>query len=135
MISSQVGRFYTEQIAFTAKKRVIGFWDLRRLDQIVSNLLTNAIKYGHKKPIEITLDQDGNFAVIEVIDHGEGIAPENFDKIFKRFERVPNDISVGGIGLGLYIVKQIVEATGGSINVKSKKGEGSTFTVRIPLSS
>ena len=133
-IKSQVGRFYTEQISFIKKKQVVGTWDPHNIDQIVSNLLTNAIKYGHQKPIEIVLDQDGKSAVIEVTDHGEGIARENFEKIFKRFERVPTDISVGGIGLGLYIVKQIVESTGGSIDIKSKKGEGSTFTVRIPLS-
>jgi signal transduction histidine kinase len=132
-IRSQVDRFYTEQICFVEKKEVIGFWDVRKIDQIVSNLLTNAIKYGHQKPIEITLTQEGNQAIIEVTDHGEGIDPENFEKIFRRFERVQSGISVGGIGLGLYIVKQIVEKNGGSISVQSKKGEGSTFTVKIPL--
>jgi signal transduction histidine kinase len=96
-------------------------------------LLSNAIKYGHQKPIEVTLSQEGIWAIIEVTDHGEGIDPENFEKIFRRFERVQSGISVGGIGLGLYIVKQIVETNGGSISVKSKKGEGSTFTVKIPL--
>jgi signal transduction histidine kinase len=132
-IRSQVDRFYTEQISFVEKNVVVGFWDVRRIDQIVSNLLTNAIKYGHQKPIEITLSQEGSWAIIEVTDHGEGIDPENFEKIFRRFERVQSEISVGGIGLGLYIVKQIVESNGGSICVRSKKGEGSTFIVKIPL--
>jgi len=132
-IRSQVDRFYTEQISFIEKKEVTGFWDVRKIDQIVSNLLSNAIKYGHQKPIEVTLSQEGIWAIIEVTDHGEGIDPENFEKIFRRFERVQSGISVGGIGLGLYIVKQIVENNGGSISVKSKKGEGSTFTVKIPL--
>jgi PAS domain S-box-containing protein len=109
-----------------------GKWDRLRLDQIVTNLLSNAMKYGAGQPIEITVAGSAEAVRLEVRDHGIGIAPENQSRIFDRFERAVSGRNYGGLGLGLWIVRQIVDALGGSIRVRSAAGEGSTFVVELP---
>lgn len=111
---------------------MIGHWDKVRIEQVIINLLTNAAKYAPKKPILTTVTKKGSTIKIQVTDQGPGISPENQDRIFKRFERVSDKQNIGGLGLGLYICKQIVEAHQGQIYVKSVVGEGSTFTVELP---
>lgn len=106
--------------------------DSRRLEQVVENLLTNAVKYGNGKPILVRVRQDETETRLEVKDQGLGIAPENQEKIFHRFERAISARNISGFGLGLYIVKQIVDAHGGTVGVESRLGEGATFTVRLP---
>lgn len=108
--------------------------DSYRIDQLITNLITNAIKYGGGKPLGFELKKRGDWVQIEVCDHGMGITPENRDKIFERFERANQRSKITGLGLGLYISKQIVEAHGGSIWVESEFGKGSTFYVRLPYS-
>ncbi len=110
-----------------------GFWDKLRLEQVIINLFTNAAKYAPNRPISITLSKEKNFAKIEVKDMGPGIAEVDQERIFNRFERVSSRENVGGLGLGLYISKQIVEAHRGRIYVRSTLGEGSTFVVELPL--
>jgi signal transduction histidine kinase len=102
---------------------------------VVTNLLANAIKYGEGKPIEVRLSREGDEAVLVVIDHGIGIAPDQQARIFDRFERAVSSRAFGGFGLGLWIAREIIEAHGGSIGVTSEPGRGSTFVVRLPLSS
>lgn len=126
-----VERYPNSNLTFHAIGVLEGKWDKHRIDQIVSNLITNAIKYGNKKPIEIRLHQNGR-VILEVQDHGEGISKENITKIFDQFKRVTANEKIEGKGLGLYIVKEIVEAKGGAISVVSSLGEGSTFTVTFP---
>lgn len=112
----------------------MGFWDPYRLEQILTNLLTNAIKYGKGKPVKVEQYTDeANRLIIRVIDQGIGISDENKYRIFQKFERVNYKDIVGGLGLGLYIVRQIVAAKNGEIRVESKVGEGSTFTVILPV--
>lgn len=111
----------------------IGFWDKGRIEEVVINLLTNAIKYGNQKPVEIHINSNPNFVTLEVKDNGIGISPEFKDRIFERFERAGVSASeVSGLGLGLYITKQIVQLHCGDIWVESEKGLGSTFKVRLP---
>jgi signal transduction histidine kinase len=112
---------------------VAGHWDRLRIDQVITNLITNAIKYGDSKPVHASLCREENEAVIRVKDHGIGISEEDQSRIFGRFERAVSASNFGGLGLGLYIVRQIVHEHGGSVSVQSKKNEGSTFTVRLPL--
>jgi signal transduction histidine kinase len=112
---------------------VVGSWDRLRVERIVSNLLSNAMKYGAGKPIEITVDTDGRDARVIVRDHGIGIARDQVERIFGRFERAVTAHTYGGLGLGLYIVRQFAEAHGGCVEVEAAEGQGSTFTVRLPL--
>ncbi|WP_438000987.1 ATP-binding protein [Sorangium sp. So ce185] len=110
-----------------------GNWDRLRLEQVVDNLVSNALKYGQGKPIEIAVDSAGSSATLTIADHGIGIAPENLGRIFGRFERAVSARHYGGLGMGLYITRQLVEALDGSIEVSSVLGEGSTFKVTLPL--
>jgi signal transduction histidine kinase len=118
----------------TPARPIVGRWDRTRVDQVLTNLLSNAIKYGAEGAIEVSVERDGEQARIAVSDQGVGIAPEDQERIFGRFERGhASSEKTRGFGLGLWIVKQIVDAAGGSIHVKSELGRGSTFTVELPL--
>jgi signal transduction histidine kinase len=115
-------------------QEVVGLWDRVRLDSVVGNLMSNAVKFGEGKPITVSVSCDGSVARIVVTDHGIGIAPEEQARIFDKFERAVSERHYGGFGLGLWVVRQIVEAHGGSIHVASEMGKGSTFVVELPLS-
>jgi PAS domain S-box-containing protein len=121
------------RINIEAPPSMIGNWDRLRIDQIVSNLLGNAVKFGRGKPIDIGLRVELGSAVLRVVDQGIGIPAGDQARIFERFERAVAGHHYGGFGLGLWIVRQIVEALGGTIGVESRLGEGSTFTVKLPL--
>ena len=99
-----------------------GTWDPVRMEQVIVNLLGNAIKYGAGKPIEVTLTSDGELAKLEVRDHGIGIGKEDQARIFERFERAVSIRQYGGFGLGLYITRQIARAHGGQIRVEASRG-------------
>jgi signal transduction histidine kinase len=120
-------------IWFEKGEPVPGRWDRFRIEQVLTNLLTNAVRYGAGKPIEVTLIATAEEARVSVRDHGVGIASGDRDRIFRQFERVAQQTHVTGLGLGLYITKGIVEQHGGSIDVESEPGLGSTFTIRLPL--
>ena len=111
---------------------VVGRWDRSRLDQVITNLVSNAIKYGDCKPVDVNVDAVDDSAVITIRDRGMGIAPHDHERIFGRFERAASSRHYGGIGLGLWIVKQIIDALGGTVAVDSTPGDGSTFTVSLP---
>lgn len=111
---------------------VRGNWDRLRLEQVLTNLVSNALKYAPRTDVEITVGTDGPWATLAVYDRGIGIAPEDIARIFAPFERAVPRRHYGGLGLGLYIARQIVEAHGGTIDVAARPGEGSTFTVRVP---
>jgi PAS domain S-box-containing protein len=111
---------------------VVGRWDALRLEQVLTNLLSNAMKYGPNGPIAIRVERADGVARLCVSDAGIGIAPEDHPRIFGRYERAASDRNYGGLGLGLYIARQIVEAMGGRIGVESERGHGATFTVELP---
>jgi signal transduction histidine kinase len=112
---------------------IIGKWDSFRIEQILINLLTNAMRYGKGKPISLSLYRQDNQAVICVNDQGIGIAKENHERIFQRFERAIDAAEVSGLGLGLFIVKEIVLAHKGTLSLTSELGQGATFMVKLPL--
>jgi len=109
-----------------------GRWDRMRLEQVIDNLVANAVKYGAGNPVEVAAEADETTAHLVVHDEGIGIAPEDQGRIFERFERAATTHYYGGFGLGLWIVRNIVEAHGGEIRVSSDPGHGSTFDVLMP---
>ncbi len=120
-------------LSFLAQPAV-GCWDRLRIEQVVTNLVANAVKFGEGKPITVSVAADPGLARITVEDHGIGIAPEDQSRVFGRFERAVPARNFGGLGLGLYITREIVEAHGGTIQLQSAPGSGSVFTVELPLS-
>ncbi|MBM1181490.1 hybrid sensor histidine kinase/response regulator [Pseudomonas lundensis] len=120
-------------VNLNAESPVVGLWDEFRIEQVVSNLLTNALRYGAKSPIDVSVYVEGENAIVEVRDQGIGISEENQQRIFQQFERVSAKHAVAGLGLGLFISEQIVAAHGGKITVQSALGEGAVFRVSLPL--
>jgi PAS domain S-box-containing protein len=119
-------------IEVRARGPVTGVWDRARLAQVAANLLSNACRFGAGKPIEVTVEQDGAIARLVVADHGIGIARGDIERIFSRYEQAVAPRAYGGLGLGLYIVRGIVEAHGGTIRVDSELGAGSRFVIELP---
>ncbi len=119
-------------LALRADAPIPGLWDPIRLEQIVTNLVSNAIKFGAGRAVELELSSDDQAARLRVTDHGIGIAPEDHERIFQRFERAVSIHRYGGLGLGLWITRQLVDAMGGRIQVASQSQEGATFTVELP---
>lgn len=122
------------EVFLLAPFEVIGFFDPLRLEQVFSNLLMNALKYGDQKPITITLEQDNDQAILTFKDQGIGIPPNYKAKIFDRYEKIDDHRNISGLGLGLYIIKEIVSAHGGTIAVESEVGKGTSFKLTLPLS-
>ncbi|HEY7372552.1 MAG TPA: HAMP domain-containing sensor histidine kinase [Polyangia bacterium] len=112
-----------------------GHFDVSRIDQVITNLLANAIRYGRGKPIVVGTGSDSQTARFWVEDGGIGIPPEHQARIFQRYERAAPSTSYGGLGLGLWISRRLTEAMGGAISVRSEAGVGSVFTVEIPRGS
>ena len=141
LVDEVVGRLreqaerYDSHLVFRGGGPLPGRWDRFRIEQVVSNLLTNALKYGRGKPVEVETAEDAGFAVVRVRDFGIGIDLVDQRRIFERFERAVSDRHYGGLGLGLWIARQIVEASGGTITVQSEPERGSRFTVRLPMAA
>ena len=113
-------------------RRFCGRWDRLRLDEVITNFLSNAIKYGAGKPIQIRVSATKTVATLEIEDHGIGISPDDQQRLFERFARVVSPEHYGGFGLGLWIVKLLVEAMGGKVAVRSAVGTGSVFSAELP---
>jgi signal transduction histidine kinase len=110
-----------------------GQWDRLRLEQVMTNLLSNALKYGEGRPITVQVARDERTAKLTVRDEGIGIDERDQTRIFERFERAVSEQNYGGLGLGLWIVREILSGMGGTISVRSQPGLGSAFTVELPL--
>jgi signal transduction histidine kinase len=121
------------RLTVDAPAPVVGRWDAMRIEQIVDNLLRNAVKYGAGKPVAVRVTTDGATATLTVQDQGIGLSPNDRERIFGRFERAVSSRHYGGLGMGLFIVKQVVEAHAGSVDVQSRPGDGATFVVRLPI--
>lgn len=121
------------EVIYNPTEKIIGYWDKIRIEQAVSNFISNAIKYGDHKPIEIRTTKNKNNAELTVIDHGIGIPKQKQKIIFELFHRAVDPEMYKGLGVGLYITQKIIAAHGGSVDVKSALEEGSEFTIKLPL--
>jgi signal transduction histidine kinase len=119
-------------VCLRAPAAVVGRWDRERLEIVLTNLLSNAAKYGEAKPIDVEVEDLGAEVRLRVIDRGIGIAPDDQRRIFERFERAVPERHFGGLGVGLWLSCQIAKAHGGIIEVASAPGVGSTFTMTLP---
>jgi len=120
------------RVAVEAERPIVGAWDRARLDQVLTNLISNACKYGEGKPVRVAIEPDRGKAKIVVRDEGPGIPADQQARLFNRFERIGVDRRIAGTGLGLWITRQIVDAHGGKVRVESDVGKGSTFIVELP---
>ncbi len=120
-------------LLFQRPEPLLGVWDEFRIEQVLANLLTNAMRYGAGKPVQVSVFATAEGACIEVRDHGIGISPKSLGRIFQQFERAEGSENSAGLGLGLFISEQIVKAHGGRIQVESEEGRGSLFRVLLPL--
>jgi signal transduction histidine kinase len=123
------------ELRLTLGRGIVGHWDRFRLDEALSNVISNAIKYGAGHPIDIQLQAGDEKAVVVVEDHGIGIAPDDLSRIFGRFERTIASKNYGGLGPGLYMTRQIVEQHRGSITAENRPCGGARFVIEIPLVS
>jgi PAS domain S-box-containing protein len=121
------------EIVLRADEQVLGRWDPVRIEQVVTNLSSNAVKFGERRPIEVTVSRSGDTARLVVEDHGAGIPPEDVGRLFQRFTRLGSVERYGGLGMGLYVACQIVLAHGGTIHADSHLGAGSRFVVELPI--
>ena len=120
------------ELVLDIPQNLTGKWDRMRVEQIFTNLLSNAIRYGAGKPIEVSLSGEGGEVRLSVKDHGIGIAEPDQERIFQRFERAGKARSSGGFGIGLWTVRQSCLAMGGRVDVKSQLGSGAEFIVTLP---
>jgi len=123
------------QLRMNLDEQVKGQWDWLRLEQVVTNLLSNALKYGGGYPVEVGVSAEEDRARLTVRDQGIGIPLKDQARIFNRLERAVSSRNYGGLGLGLWIARQIVEAHGGVIRVESEPGYGATFIVEVPFAA
>jgi signal transduction histidine kinase len=138
LVQEVIARFEDEAVRAGSSMTLVapdgarGSWDRLRLDEVLTNLVSNALKYGAGRPIAVEVEVESGTVRIRVRDRGIGIAPEHQGRIFERFVRLVPERAYKGFGLGLWITRQIVEAHGGTIRVTSETGEGSVFVVELP---
>ncbi|HLL52581.1 MAG TPA: MEDS domain-containing protein [Myxococcaceae bacterium] len=141
LVSDSVERFAEEfararcRVRLDTPDPVMGHWDRMRLEQVVMNLLQNTIRYAPRSTVDVSIREEGGQARLVVRDTGPGIAPKDHARVFERFGQAESRHFAGGFGLGLWVVKQIAEAHGGSVAISSRLGEGAEFTVVLPLSA
>jgi signal transduction histidine kinase len=108
--------------------------DVFRFDQVLNNIMSNALKYAPARPVHITVTEENDAVCIAIKDQGKGILTEDLEKIFQRFERAASETDPSGLGLGLFISREIIVAHRGKLWAESKIDEGTTFFISIPLS-
>jgi signal transduction histidine kinase len=126
-------RMTRSRIEADLQEQVLGTWDRLAIEQIAENLLSNALKFGAGKPVSVTVRRDEGAVQLVVRDRGIGISKEASARIFQRFERAVGHSEHGGFGIGLWLANQLVVAMGGTIDVRSRTGEGATFVVNLPM--
>ncbi|HVZ87755.1 MAG TPA: ATP-binding protein [Polyangia bacterium] len=121
------------ELVLAGDASLLGSWDQIRIEQVLANLLSNAIKYGAGRPVEVSIEARAGAAVIAVRDHGAGLPEAEVGRLFQRFERASSSRHYGGLGVGLYLVQEIVAAHGGTVSAANAEGGGARFEVRLPM--
>jgi signal transduction histidine kinase/FixJ family two-component response regulator len=121
------------EVRLEATPGLWGRWDRLRVDQAVSSLMNNALKFGSGHPVHVVVAREGAMARVEVRDRGIGIPPDQLERIFERFGRAVSSRSYGGLGLGLYLARRAAEAHGGRVWAQARDGGGATFLLELPL--
>jgi PAS domain S-box-containing protein len=129
---SDPGMSRGSQVRVVAPEPVVASLDRVRIEQVIENLLANAVKFGEGKPVEVRVERDGALVRLAVSDQGVGIQPDQRERIFGRFERAAPAQHYPGLGLGLYVTREIVEAHAGRIHAEGSPGHGARFTVELP---
>jgi signal transduction histidine kinase len=122
-------------VRLSVQEGIAGLCDTMAVEQVLENLLSNAVRYGPGRPIEVALGSDGYEIRLSVRDEGIGISERDQAQIFKRFHTLPRVNPNGGFGVGLWVTRRLVQAMQGEISVTSNLGVGSTFMVKLPLRS
>lgn len=134
MLKEIVDRVAPEKpVRLRVAERVVGYWDRAALEQVFTALIDNALKYGEERPVEVHVARADGEVTISVRDHGMGISQADQDRIFRRYERAVSVRNFGGFGLGLWLARENVAASGGKIRVWSEPGKGSEFVVELPI--
>ena len=123
------------QVSLLTPGPVEGFWSREHIEEVVRNLLQNALKFGRDQRVDVEVGADEAHAWLTVKDHGIGIAEADQERVFERFQRAVDSSNYGGFGVGLWISRQLARASGGELSVHSKPGQGATFTFSLPRSS
>ncbi len=121
------------KVQLDAPAAVVGSWDVTRIEQVLMAILSNAFKYAAGAPVEVRVRREADAAVLQVRDHGPGIAADAMDRVFGRFERASSTTHYGGLGVGLYVAREIVQAHGGTIEARNADDGGACLTARLPL--
>jgi PAS domain S-box-containing protein len=121
------------ELSFRAAGAVVGLWDRLRIEQILQNLIANALKYAPNAPVSVSVVAADRRALVEVTDSGRGVSPEDIERIFGPFERAASTRNYGGLGLGLFIARENAAAHGGAIRVRPSPGGGATFVLELPV--
>jgi signal transduction histidine kinase len=113
--------------------RMRGSWDVTKVDQIVTNLLSNALKYGGGMSVDVKLFHSDGIALLDIRDYGIGVSPKDRDRIFQRFERAVSSSQYPGMGIGLWLSRETARAMGGNVELVVLEGPGSLFRLSLPL--
>jgi signal transduction histidine kinase len=132
---AETARRAGSDLVLSTRGSVVGQWDPVRLEQMVANLLDNAIKFGDHKPIRIDVEATDGKARLSIRDEGHGISEQDEEYVFDRYWRAKNSWNVGGLGLGLYVVRAIAEAHGGHVTFERNPSGGSTFVLELPVAT
>jgi signal transduction histidine kinase len=130
--AQELGVESAKLVSLTAPEALKGEWDERFVRLILESLLSNALKFGQGRPVEVLVASAEEYSVLEVTDHGIGLPVEQATTLFDRFERGVSSEHYGGMGLGLYVARGLAAALGGDLSVASSPGKGARFTVRLP---
>lgn len=121
------------RLILDAPASLVGSWNAARLEQILTNLLTNALKFGSGRPVHVTVTAEADKAVLTVADQGIGIPPDDQERVFERFVRLSSPQHYGGFGLGLWLSRELIMAMGGTIGIESAPEQGTSFRIELPL--